>query len=456
LRARNQALARLDAMIEDMCLNEAAPVMMEEPAAPGRRTGSVRLCRILHVLPDLERAGGQQVVARSIAHLDPDEFACTVCSVGAAEDMAPDFAALGVTVHRLVHDGFWSLPRNLPRLVRLIRNERIDIVHVHGTPRDKLYGQLAAWWTGRPVVRTIHGQPAPAAAARATGRRLSPRRMLRWLRRRREGLVGWALDRLALDRVVVVSDAVLCSWRRYLRRCGRRPEDVTVIYNGIPLERFINARPIEFNGEGPRPNGGRESACGPVLINVGRLSRMKGQDLLIPMMSRLVERWPNARLLLVGEGEYRTTLEAAIASAGLAETVRLLGRRDDVASLLAGSDLFIFSSRFEGFPLVVLEAMAAALPIVAVRLPGLDEAVRHGENGLLVEEPDPDALVAAVTDILSDPRRARHMGQAGRAIVAERFEIGQVTRQLEAVYRSVITGGAAAGGPAATRVQKAV
>jgi glycosyltransferase involved in cell wall biosynthesis len=155
------------------------------------------------------------------------------------------------------------------------------------------------------------------------------------------------------------------------------------------------------------------------------------------MMARLRERLPEAHLLLVGEGPDRPRLEALIAAEGVADRVTLLGHRGDVADLLAISDGLVSASRSEGFGMAVLEAMAAAKPVVAVHTPAFEEFAAAGETAVFVERQDAALLADAVAQVFSDPARAAAMGRAGR-VRAEQFRVERTAERLVAVLRRVL------------------
>ncbi|HZF07357.1 MAG TPA: glycosyltransferase family 4 protein [Thermoanaerobaculia bacterium] len=157
---------------------------------------------------------------------------------------------------------------------------------------------------------------------------------------------------------------------------------------------------------------------------VGRLRIRKGVEVLLASMAAMRQRCPEARLLVAGDGEHRAALEERAAERKLGpEVVTFLGRADAarVRELLAGALALVVPSTYEGMPLVVLEAMAAGLPVVASRVSGIPEVVVDGETGWLVPPEDPAALAAALEEVLADPAEAARRGEAGRRRVAERF-----------------------------------
>jgi glycosyltransferase involved in cell wall biosynthesis len=179
---------------------------------------------------------------------------------------------------------------------------------------------------------------------------------------------------------------------------------------------------------------------GPLWIAVGRLSREKGYADLIDAFARLQPLSGGPTLLIVGEGEDRARLEGLISGKGLNERVRLLGLRHDVSELLEACDAFVLSSHWEGGPLVLLEAMGAALPVVSTRVGTVQEMVVDGETALLVEPGRPDLLAAAMGKVMGLGSSARSLGEAGRKRLEQHFDFRRVQREMEQFYDELIHG----------------
>lgn len=394
--------------------------------------------KVLHVLPDLAIGGGQQMVLRSAAAMDRDQFESYVCYFSPPHDLREAFSAAASSLQFFCEKGWWSRPMILRKVVEFIRQNDIHIVHVHGTPADQFYGQVAAWKCGLPVVRTLHGMHFPSPTVADVFRRPRPRYVLHSLKRKWHSGLGKFLDRRTLNRVVAVSDAVHDSWTGYLRSVGVTEDHVTVKYNGVPVEQFAASA---INGQVQRLRDAFQlQDAYPVLINVGRLSKAKGQDLLVDMMSLLVRQWPAAQLLLVGGGDAQAELEQQIERLGISASVQLVGQAygDDLCALLHLSDVFVFASHFEGMPLTLLEACAAGTAVVAVDLPGFSRIVKQGINGYLLPDRDADAMAQRISAMAGDRDTMRRMGEAGRQIICEQFDLRHFVRHLEEVYRSVL------------------
>jgi glycosyltransferase involved in cell wall biosynthesis len=148
---------------------------------------------------------------------------------------------------------------------------------------------------------------------------------------------------------------------------------------------------------------------------------------------------PEAIFVLAGEGPGRASLEAQVRELGLNKRVLFLGYRQDVPDLLACCDLFVLPSLFEGLPLSILEAMAANKPVVASAVGGNDEAIVHGETGLLVPPANPTALAAAIQTVLSNSDLSRRLAAAGKARVHEHFSAEAMVRQVAHIYEEVLS-----------------
>jgi glycosyltransferase involved in cell wall biosynthesis len=211
---------------------------------------------------------------------------------------------------------------------------------------------------------------------------------------------------------------------------------ITVLRHTVALDRFDAAR----------SQGARErvrstlgiSDTAPVLLCVSRLVAGKGLNDLLPLLQAALVRYPDARLLLAGDGDLRADLERRVAQAGLGDAVLFLGNRADVPDLMAASDVFVFPSNSEGFGMVALEAMAAGLPVAAYDLPPFGEFMVPGTTALLSPLGDAAALTASALALLTDPLRRKTMGAAGVAHVREHFPADSVARVFAEVYDTVV------------------
>ena len=172
---------------------------------------------------------------------------------------------------------------------------------------------------------------------------------------------------------------------------------------------------------------------------VGRLDPVKGADLLLDAVAALRGNHPDLRVSILGDGPHGPRIRARAATLGLSDIVTFLGARpsDDVARLLADADLLVLPSFAEGVPVVLMEAMATGIPVIASAIAGIPELVEQGASGLLVPPGDLAALTHAIASLLNDPTRSKDMGQQGRAKVIADFNIGAEVRKLSALFAAV-------------------
>ncbi len=201
---------------------------------------------------------------------------------------------------------------------------------------------------------------------------------------------------------------------------------VRVVPNGLDTSRFAAVPPLPVQRDG-----------GPVVGSISLFKPQKRISFLLEVARRVLARRPGVRFRLVGDGPQRAEILALRERMGLAGAVEMPGRSEEVPAELAGLDLFVLASDREGMPNAVLEAMAAARPVVASAVPGTDEVVCHGETGLLFPPEDAEAAAQAVLSLLEDPARAAAMGQAGREAALSRFSVERMVDRTLAVYREL-------------------
>lgn len=230
----------------------------------------------------------------------------------------------------------------------------------------------------------------------------------------------------AADRIICVCEAARQTFRM----------------SGLPASRFA----VVHNGIDPRPARRHRDAVraelrvgdAPLVLTVARLTEQKRHATLIDAMPALLASHPDTRFLWVGTGPLQGMLESRARALGVAQHIHFLGRRDDVPDLLGASDAFCLPSFFEGHPLVVLEAMAAGLPVVAARSLGITEAVRNEVTGLLFPFAHSALLAHALGRVLGDHALACRLGKAGRDEVQQRFSAARMARETLEVYRAAM------------------
>jgi len=248
----------------------------------------------------------------------------------------------------------------------------------------------------------------------------------------REGFPEEALRRLAIrflyrsgERILVNSDALRLQFTEHF---GFPREMVCTINNPLDIDTILAESTAEGNPVSERPRGG-------TIVGMGRFTREKGFDLLIRAMARV--RAP-AKLILLGEGKDEKNLRSLAEKLGISAKVEFPGFRKNPYPMLRNASVFVLSSRYEGFPNGLAEAMALGVPCVATRCrTGPEELITDGGNGLLVPVEDPEAMAEAIDRLLGDPVLGERLGAAAR-ISVQRYEAREIVRQYESLIESVV------------------
>jgi glycosyltransferase involved in cell wall biosynthesis len=387
----------------------------EDAAAP-----RVRVLRIISRM----NVGGPALHALLLnERLDPARYDSRLVAgrVGEAEG---DYLAL----HGAVPDRFVSVPalgRDVEgwrdwsafwSLVRLMRTFRPHVVHTH-TSKAGAVGRLAATVCRVPVVvHTYHGHVFDAYFSPLTTR-----------------LVVAAERLLARGASALV--AVTARVRRdVLARGIGSDSKVVVVSLGLDLDPLVAAatRRGELRGElGLGPDT-------PLVGIVARLVPVKAHEVFLQAAKAIAPVRPDVVFLIVGDGERRAELEAVARAAGLGSRVRFLGWRADLDRLYADLDVVVLTSKNEGSPVALIEAMAAGRPVVSTRAGGVEDVVTDGETGVIVPIGDASAVARAVVDLIEDPARAARLAAAGRASVVARFGCGRLVGDIDALYHRLL------------------
>jgi glycosyltransferase involved in cell wall biosynthesis len=311
-----------------------------------------------------------------------------------------------VPIEGLVH------PRSLARLRRHVSEVAPDLVHTHLAYADFM-GGLAARSLGVPVVSTVHVMDWEARGTRERARR----RLIAATRRR------------IAARVVTVSDAA----REALLAVGLdRPGHVETIHNGVA------AVPAAGAGAALRAELGIDPDA-LVVAQVAVLRPGKGHAVAAEAVARLQASHPKLALVVAGDGPARADVERALAALG--DAAVMLGHRDDVMAVLDAADVLLHPSEIDALPTVVMEAMAASVPVVATRVGGVPELVDDGDSGVLVTAPaSAESLAGALAPLLSDAGLRSRMGTAGRARYEREFTAESWARRSRALYDDVLEG----------------
>lgn len=356
--------------------------------------------------------GGERYLELLFDQLDHNRFApLLICPEPGP--FVGKMIAKGVST-RVVHLAPLFNPFALVRLAFVLKREGVMILQTHGA-RANVYGIFAGWLAGVPcVVSTVHNSIKDYP--------VSP--IKRWMYR--------VMLRVALsqaDRIICVSDALK---RDVVADSPHVAPLTTTIWNGID--------PVVF-GRSTSRNTIRHKwsvGHGPALLTVARLTEEKGHRFLIEALPGLLKEWPDLICLFVGEGECREPLRSLAREKNVEQSCRFAGAQRDLVDWYAAADVVILPSLSEGFPFVILEALAMARPVVATAVNGVPEVIEEGRTGLLVPPRNVQALEMAIRNVLCDPAWATRMGQAGQKEVFARFTVGRMVQETVNVFEEAL------------------
>ncbi len=379
--------------IDEPCLEED-----ERAPLPGGRV------RVVEVMATGTNGGAQEHVYSLTTRLNPARYDVRVVSL-----------SHGSSVRRLQKAGIETSVIDTPddREAVLALTEQLadfepEVIHNH-MYRAEVIGTRAALQLGesgcrRPaIISTVHSSRIRCAEDRDNLRGLTP----------------------LTDRLIAVSKAI----QRKIAEEGREGAPVSLIYNGVDLRRYNHQQPCCTLHE---DYGIEESA--PIAGVVARLEAEKGHRTLLTAWPLVLAKVPDARLLIVGEGSERDSLEEQASSLGISNRVVFTGRREDVPAVTAALDVAVLPSYREAQGLSVLEAMALSRPVVASAVGGIPEMIEDGVSGLLVQPGEPEPLAAAIVRLLTDHPFADMIARRGHELVHERFCIELMVRAVADLY----------------------
>lgn len=365
--------------------------------------------RLLWLIDSLTVGGAESLVVPFVRRLDRERYELYVCCLATINDNAIEKELRKESVP-LMNLGARNL-RDLGAfraLLRYVREQKIDLIHAHLT-YAAIWAAVVSRQTKVPSLATLHVAP-PEGGKEGL----------------RDGLMRWLVNRYG-KRVVAVSEALR---RRYLAKNGIDPKKFVAVHNGIEIDRFRREH-AEARAQLARELGIEHDT--PVVMTVSVLRPGKGIEVLLDAVSSV----PGATFVIVGDGPMRAEWTARAERNGVGNRVRWAGYRNDVAALLPGADLFVLPSLDDAFPTVLLEAMAAGLPVVATEVGGIPEIVTR-DTGRLVPPNDAVSLANAINTTLGDVPGRLAMSDAARRDAAQKFSTDAWIARLDHLYRTVL------------------
>ncbi len=364
--------------------------------------------RILLMIDEASMGGGQQHLLWLARGLNRKLFDVAVACAPAGY-LVDQLSRSEIPVFPMIMKNRLSL-RSVLECRRILKSFRPDIVHTHGGTAG-FTGRIASKLAGvQGTVHTYHG--------------IHYLHYRDWVRRTAFRAADFLLKRWT-SRLICVSKS---DFDAGCKAGIVDPVKAVVIRNGIDVGEFSR----RITGKRKRER---------VIGTIGRLHIQKGHRWLIEALPAVRRQIPGAVIEIVGDGELRAELEQQAGSLGAGAQVRFLGERTDIPALLAGMEIFVLPSLWEGLPLVLLEAMAASRPIVATGVDGVLEVVEDGKDALLVPPGDATALAEAIILVLKKPALARQLASRARKKVCREFDIQSMISEIAGVYRAVFREG---------------
>jgi glycosyltransferase involved in cell wall biosynthesis len=370
--------------------------------------------RVLWLIKGLGTGGAEKLLEMSLNHLDRETFEYRAAYFLKRKDMlVPRLEKAGVPVFCLNIDKPYN-PGALWKIFRILRQEKIDVLHIH-SPYPAVLGRIAGRLAAvKAIVYTEH----------SVVERYHPVTKL-----------GNYLTYQLNDAIIAISHAVSDSIKKWKTARGRK---VYTIYNGVDYQAIqaLATDPVTIRqslGIDPRHL---------VVGTVGNIRPEKGHRYFVEAVRQVMDKYPEVTFVIVGGEKFEggtKELEELAKELGVRERIIFTGLRPDAIQLMAGFDIFVLPSIWEGFGIVCVEAMAQGKPVIGTRVGGVPEVVRDGVNGYLVEPRNPTQLAEKIIQLLTDETMRRVMGEKGRQIVKEKFDIKMQVSQIERIYATIIS-----------------
>lgn len=369
--------------------------------------------KILMLIDDASMGGGQQHLLWLAQKIDKSKFEIEV----ACEEngyLVDELRKNNIKVHRLDISNSLSV-KSLISTYRLLKKVSADILHTHGGTAG-FYGRLASIISYKGVVvHTYHGIHYLNFDKNLLGR------------------IYKLIDKFLLR----ITDCTICVAQKDfeigLKAGIVKKENSIVIHNGVDVEKFsLTNKNSDFKINLKKEN---ESI---IIGSVGRLHHQKGYEYLISGSKAVLEKFPNVKFVLIGDGELRNSLESLAKNKGVYNSYSFVGNRKEIPELLAQMDIFVLPSLWEGLPLVILEAMAAKKPIVATDVNGIVEIIESGKEGLLVPPKNSTALSSALIRLLEDNELCKVLASNAYEKVAHDFNISKMINKTENLYQKLL------------------
>lgn len=358
---------------------------------------------ILYVITSLGLGGAEKLLLEYIRRLDRNKYSFyVICLREKPDDLIAELQRFATVINLKIKGRF--NPVVIPKLLKLIKMIRPDIIHTH-LFQPRIYTTIAKlFYRGGILITHKHNNV-----------NMSKHKIF---------ILFEMLCLIGNKKVIAISQSVKKSLQKFEFVSSKK---IFVIPNAIDYKKFFNGH--SFN---PKPDKNQI-----IIGTIGRLEKQKGLIYLLKAMKLILQRFPDARLEVTGEGSLMNELKKECIKLNISNSVIFFGKFADVIPFYKRMDIFVLPSVYEGFGIVLLEAMAAGVPIVATNVDGIKEVVINGECGLLVPPKNPEAIADAVTQIITNPTLKKKLIEAGLKR-AQQFDIQEHIMKLDNLYSNLL------------------
>ena len=369
---------------------------------------SIYTKNVVHLIEDMGVGGLERNVALIAENLDPAKFNVSVWCLGEGGAIADELIEKGGDL-RILNLPSYHRPENILKLVNKLKANKVHILHTHGYFANTM-GRLAAIIARTPK-RFAHIQNSHWTSEE---------------RKKRNYMIDRVLS-LFCNRIIACSEVS----RKYQIEVAKiHPNKIVTIHNCTNMKIFDPCK----SWPGIRQEFGFTDK-NIIIASVGRLTEVKGHRFLIKATQKIIKQFPEARVLIVGDGVERKNLQTQVRELSLGRHIYFLGTRHDIPNILSSVDIFVQPTLTrEGLPLAITEAMASEKPVLATDVGGVSEAVIEGMTGVLVPPGNHDDLAEGLIYLLSNPLRRKEIAIEGRKICLEKFSLDKMIKKIEAVY----------------------
>jgi len=353
--------------------------------------------KVLQLVEDLKLGGLERVIADIALGLDRKKFEVSVWCIARGGEIADELKEKGIKVKILGILSYHN-PIKILKLAYLLKKEKPRLIHSHGYFASVI-GRIAAKIARTPgIVYHIHTTFYEKIV-------------------KRNIIIERLLIRIT-DKIIFISQAAKNSFLPHLKFNENK---ASIIYNGV-RDTHVRANLEEFNFK---------------VATVASLTEHKGHRYLLEAARIVLDRIPQGRFFIIGEGPLAEELKQQVSDLGIESSVKFLGQRKDIYKILSGMNLFVLPSLREGLGIAAIEAMAVGLPVVVTNVGGLPEVVRDGLSGLIVPPAEPALLAEKIIAIFKHPDKLMAMGRESRRLFEEKYKAESMAEKLEKLYMEI-------------------